>query len=287
MNQQLKSYLWMSLAISSFCLLATIANILSQDYSAVQSVFVRACVGFIFITPILFIKKETIDFSLIKLHSLRNLTHLIGQLAWFTGFAYLSVAQVIAIEFSVPIWVLFLAAYFLKEQITLIKLFSIILGFIAILFIVQPTMPDFHPMSLLVLGGAFAYAIAHTTNKNISSKTSALLIIWFMAWMQMLATFPFAIYYWRALSINDFLWMVVLGLTALSGHFCLSKAIQNIPVSSAMIFDYFRLPLMIIIGWLVFSQTIEWPLALGVILILCANLILAIPKKWFKNDNLL
>jgi len=165
----MNSKLWILLSVFAFCFVAIGVKQVNTNISPFQIIFFRA---FICLTALIIIlPKKTIvgSISNIKQHLFRNFFHLIAQYGWVVGIVYLSLAEVTAIEFTTPIWILILAAIFLKEKTTLLKTGSIILGFIGILIIIKPGTELINTKSILVLLSAICFAIAHTTTKKLVS----------------------------------------------------------------------------------------------------------------------
>lgn len=94
-------------------------------------------------------------------------------------------AEVFALEFTVPIWMLILAAIALGEKITARKVVSILLGSLGVVVILQPGITIINAASFIVLGSAICYAISHTTTKSLSSSESALSILFYMCLIQL------------------------------------------------------------------------------------------------------
>ena len=55
------------------------------------------------------------------LHVGRNLCHFAGQNLWFYALTLIPLAELFALEFTSPLWVMVLAALFLGERLTLRK----------------------------------------------------------------------------------------------------------------------------------------------------------------------
>ena len=65
---------------------------------------------------------------------------------------------------------------------------------------------------------------------------------------------------------------MVIGLTALTGHYCLSRAMQLSDVGVVITLEFFRLPLIALIGVLLYSEGFDLSILLGGALILVGNL---------------
>jgi drug/metabolite transporter (DMT)-like permease len=66
-------------------------------------------------------------------------------------------------------------------------------------------------------------------------------------------------------------WVIALGVTGLSSHYCLSQALSNADATIVMPLDFFRLPLAAVVAWFLYSEAIDPFLALGALFILAGN----------------
>ena len=73
-------------------------------------------------------KLSEVRFDRLPLHLVRNLAHFTGQNLWFYSLTLITLAQVFALEFTSPIWVVVLAVLFLGERLTRIRVLAVALG---------------------------------------------------------------------------------------------------------------------------------------------------------------
>ena len=78
-------------------------------------------------------------------HVARNLIHYGAQLGWFFALTLIPIGQVVAIEFTMPIWTAILAAMFLGERMTVWKIAAIVLGIVGVVVIVRPATGEVNP----------------------------------------------------------------------------------------------------------------------------------------------
>ena len=265
----------MSGALSSFCLMAIGARELSGEMDVIQILFYRSIIGLIVISfIIIFLSKKNLFYShRIKIHVLRNIFHFGGQYGWFLGIGLLPLAEVFALEFTVPFWTALIAWLFLKEQLNSRKLLAIAIGLIGVVIIVKPGPEIFNPASFIVLAAAILYAVSHTATKSLSSTESPITIVFFMCLVQLPIGFLFSISKWQNPTIEQWTWIVTIGLTALSAHYCMSKAMQFAEVTTIVIIDFFRLPLIAMAGVLFYHENFEITLIVGGILMLTGNVV--------------
>jgi drug/metabolite transporter (DMT)-like permease len=66
-------------------------------------------------------------------------------------------------------------------------------------------------------------------------------------------------------------WLVIIGFAGLAAHFCLTSALKLAPATVVMPIDFARLPVIALIGWLLYQERLELAVVLGGALILTAN----------------
>ena len=286
--------LWMIGALTSFCLMAIGARELNGPIGVFQILFFRSIVGLLVLLPILSLssfasnalsKKGRFSFpKRIKLHVVRNLFHFAGQYGWFLGIGLLPLATVFAIEFTVPFWTIIISYLFLKESITVKKVIAVFLGILGVIVIVQPSLDVAHYASLIVLGAAICYAFSHVATKSLSNTESPITIIFMMCLIQAPLGLLLFIEGWTAPVGIQWLWLVIIGITALSAHYCMTKAMQHAEVTFVVTMDMFRLPLISIIGVLLYSESFSAALIIGMLLIVTGNSLNIYSRKKDKGS---
>ena len=271
----MQTIVWMSGALASFCLMAIGARELSGDLPIYQTLFFRSLIGLVCVSTVILLSKEKISIQTEKfgLHNIRNIFHFAGQYGWFLGIGLLPLAEVFALEFTVPIWTLAIAAIVLGEKITKKKVASILLGFLGVLVIVQPKVAIVDTASFIVLAAAICYSISHTATKSLSSSESALSILFYMCLIQLPLGFFLSIGGWSWPVGFQWLWVTLIGLTALTAHYCMAKAMQYAEVTTVVAIDFLRLPLIGLVGFFLYTEQFEASLILGGALMLVGNLI--------------
>lgn len=277
---------WMSGTLFSFCLMAIGARELSGELSVFQVLLCRSIIGLLCISLVISFSNQKISLhtNRLGLNIFRNIFHFTGQYGWFLGIGALPLAEVFALEFTVPIWTLIIAAIFLKEEVTLTKTVSVLLGMAGVLVIVQPGYAIVDPVSLIVLGAAVCYAISHTATKSLSATESAISILFYMCLIQLPIGLFLSIGNWSWPVGLQWLWLIIIGMTALSAHFCMAKAMQYAEVTKVITLDFLRLPLIALVGISLYAEAFEVSLVLGGALMFIANLIALRRKASIMRD---
>ena len=276
------SALWMAGAILAFSLTAVAGreatSALDIGLSISQLVFYRNIIGLAIISLLLLLHflrsgKSVLNTQQFSLHIGRNIAHFCGQWCWFYGLAVLPLAQVFAIEFTVPIWTAIFAGVLLKEQLTLTRTIALGLGFSGVLLILRPGFSVIEYASWVVLFSAIAYSLSHTLTKRLARRDSALTILLYMHLIQL----PMAL----VLVVFDFAWpqgvvwlyVALTAIAALSAHYCLAKALSYSDAMVVMPMDFLRLPLIALIGYLFYQEQIDLWLVVGALVMLLGNML--------------
>lgn len=264
--------LWMSDALLSFMAMAVGGRELSAQLSTFQILFFRSLVGLVVISLLLSragwgqVAGRPFD-----LHLLRNLAHFGGQFGWFYGLAFIPLAEVFAIEFTVPIWTALWAALLLGERLSGPRLAALSLGIAGLLIILRPGSQSVHPAALAVLAGAAGYALAHTLTRRLALSDPPLVILFYMTVIQLpLGLLP-ALANWTTPAPALWPWLLVVGLSALSAHYCMARALALAPATVVVPMDFLRLPLIAVVGALVYGERLEWAVLAGAAVMLLGN----------------
>lgn len=266
--------LWMAGALTSFLLMAVSGRELSlSGLNTFQILFWRSLVGVVVAMVLLQIygwHQAKTGQPLVQVT--RNFVHFAAQFGWFYGLAHITLAEVFAIEFTLPIWTLLLAALLLGEAITRVRMLAVVLGFVGILVILRPGFQDVLPAHFAVLAAAVGYALTtYVLTKKLVETDSPLTILFYMSLVQLPLGFVASLFGWVWPDPAYALWIVLVGLSGLSAHFCLARALQHADANIVVPMDFLRMPLSAVVGFLVYAEMIDYWVLAGAGLIFLGN----------------
>lgn len=272
----LKALTWMSGSFFALSMVAVGARELSGALSVFQMLLGRNVVGLCLLLTIFTLsgRLQVMRTQRIGLHVLRHGFHFGGQYGWFLGLGLLPLAQVFALEFTVPIWTAIIASLFLGERITKYKVVAIVLGLLGVLVILRPGLGIVQPAALVVLLAAVFFAITHSCTKALSSTEKAETIVFYMCLVQLPISLVFTAFTgWVRPHGVQWFWLVAIGVAALWAHFCMAQAMRFAEVTAIVTIDFLRLPLIALVGVVLYSERFDWALLLGGALMLVGNLV--------------
>ena len=268
------SALWMIGTLFSFAAMAVAARELSADFGTFQILAIRSFIGLVIISALLSRSGwQQLSLKNVKIHIVRNLAHFCGQFGWFFAIGFIPLAAVFAIEFTVPIWTAIFAALLLGERVTVARVLAIALGIAGVLVILRPGASLMHPAAFAILAGALAYGLSHTLTKKLSGRDTSLCILFYMMLIQLPLGFIPASFDWVAPTAAHWPWLAVVGLTGLTAHYCMVRALVLSDATLVVPMDFLRLPLIALVGYAFYGEQLDGFLVAGAALILAGNLI--------------
>ena len=275
MNVVLKAALWMTGAIGSFSFMAVAGRELAGEYDTFEIMFYRSLVGVIIVVALTTLNNRwhEVHTSNIRQHFLRNLFHFTGQNLWFYAVAVIPLAQVFALEFTSPLWVVVLAPLLLGERMTRIRALSAILGFIGILIVTRPNPETFQIGLVVAATAAIFFALTIVLTKRLTRDNSITCILFYLTSLQLVfglitagidgdialptaASFPF---------------LFLVGCAGLLAHFCLTNALSIAPATVVVPIDFARLPVIAIVAMVLYGEPLEVWVFVGAVVIFAAN----------------
>ena len=247
----------------------------TRELNVFQIMEARCVLGFFMLYPLIRLSGgfEAMKTSRPLQHVARNLIHYAAQLGWFFALTLIPLGQVVAIEFTMPIWTAILAASFLGERMTIWKISAIVLGVVGVVVIVRPAAGEINPGQLIALGAAVGFGISVAMMKSLTRTEMTLAIIFWMLVVQSAAGFFPSLYVWRSPSAYAWGWLVVIAFCGTFSHYCMARAMLYADATVVLPMDFLRVPLAAAAGWLIYSERLDMFTLLGAALILTGNLL--------------
>ncbi len=263
-SPSVRGVLWMCGAVLSFCAMAIAARELLRHMGTAEILFFRTGIALLIVLAV----AARVGFAALKtrrigLHLWRNLSHLGAQACWVYSIGALSLATVFAIEFTMPVWVALLAMLFLGERMNRGRVVMLVLGLAGVLAILRPGTGFFEPAALVMLLGALGFAVQMIGTKRLSTTDSPLAVLFWMSAIQTPLCLAFALPRWVAPSAPDWPWMIAIGIGSYTAHYCLTRAMKLADATVVVPVDFFRLPLIAVVGAAFYAEPLDPFVLLG------------------------
>ena len=267
-STSLRGVLWMSGAVLSFCAMAIAARQLLQHLGTFEILFFRTGVALVIVMAVVLPGGVTAGTAMLGtkrfgLHLWRNIVHLGGQASWVYAIGALPLATVFAIEFTAPIFTAVLAVLFLGEHMNRGRVVMLALGLAGVLVILRPGLGVFQPAALVMLFGSLCFAIQFIGTKKLSDTEPPMAVLFWMSVIQTPFCLAAALPGWLAPSLTDLPWIVAIGIGSFTAHYCMTRAMKLADAMVIVPVDYFRLPLIAVVGALFYAEAFDPVVFLG------------------------
>lgn len=250
--------LWMLLAAALFSVLNALIRQLSAELHPFQVVFFRNLFGLVFMLPwLLWAGRGMLRTTRLRGHIVRALTGLGAMLSWFYGVSVLPLGEAVALSFTAPLFATIGAALFLGETVRLRRWSATVAGFLGVLVILRPGAEAISTPALIVLLSAAISAASALQVKSLSRTEPAAAVVTYMVLFLTPMSLVPALFVWQMPSAEALGWAVLMGAVASLGHLCLTRALQLADASAVMPFDYAKLPVSALIGYLLYDEVLD------------------------------
>ncbi|MBQ3167577.1 DMT family transporter [Campylobacter sp.] len=168
---------YMLIASLLFAGTGALSKILSSELSSIEIVFFRNIIGLGLIILMIYKKPLHQTGGKFWLLAFRGIIGTIGLYAFFYNIAHIDLATAFTFSKTSPIFTALLAAFIFKERLSYLGWFAIFIGFIGILFIIEPTLgvsKDEYIGLLSGIGAALAYTSIRGLRKHYDTRAIVL-----------------------------------------------------------------------------------------------------------------
>lgn len=275
--------LWMTGAIGAFSAMAVAGREVSASLDTFEIMTYRSLLGFIVVVGVLLARGKLgqINTRDLGLQTLRNLVHFSGQNLWFFAVTAIPLAQVFALEFTSPLWVVVLAPLVLGERLTPTRAVSALIGFAGILIVTRPSPETLTPGVFAAAGAAVFFAFTNMFTKKLTRRHPVSNILFWLTLLQLTFGLIAAGYDGRVTLPDQTTapWLVVIALSGLLAHFCIANALTLAPAAVVMPLEFARLPTIAVAGMILYGEPLEIWVFAGAAVIFAGNYINIITER--------
>ena len=304
-NQQsgtIRGIIFLLTAVLLFAIQDVIIKGMSSSYALLEIVVIRSCFSMVIVLGILYFQESwsALRSKNWKLQFWRGMWMFSAYLFFFMGLAALPFSTVTALFFSNPLFMTALSVLILGEKVGWPRWLAILVGFVGVIVIIQPTSDSFDFASLFILIAAVAYAMSMITTRKIKDSgtsiavyttviylTSAIILSPLFASLD-LGTHPSFAFLTKAWTIPlawDIFLIFVTSLCWGSGMVLLSAAYRDTAVSTLAPFEYFAVFFGILLGFLIWGERLTIEMILGVALIVSSGLFILYRENQIPEES--
>ena len=263
---------WMAGSLASFLLMSVAARELAGRLPTIEILFFRSAVALAILLALgRALGRDAFVTRRPGLQILRNVVHFCAQYLWVWAIGLAPLAVVTAVEFTTPMWVAALATVFLRERIGAHRRVAILCGLAGVVLIVRPGVAGIGAGTVIALGAALGFAGSTLCVKALLRTDRVAAVVFHMTLIQLpLGLLP-SLPVWTTPAPGDLPALIAMGVTGLTAHYSMGRALSLADASFVLPMDFLRLPVIALIGLVRYGEPIDGATVLGATLIVAGN----------------
>lgn len=188
------------------------------------------------------------------------------------AFTLLGLVESHAVFACYPLLIAALSGPVLGERVGWRRWAAIAAGFVGVIIILQPDGGVFDVRAVVPLLSAVMFALYGLLTRYAGRRDTTATSFFWTGTIGAIAMTGIGVWFWEPMSGQDWIWMICLCLTGVSGHWLLIRCYEVAEASAVQPFAYLQLVFAAAIGIAVFGETVRTNVAIGCVIIVAAGL---------------
>jgi len=277
--------LWLLAAGIFLSAMGVFIKMAAQELHPFQIAFFRAFMGLCIVAP--FALRHgfgTVRTARPSLHLVRGLIGGVVMLCMFYAVANLPLADVTALSFTKPLFLIPLAVIFLGEKVKMRRTIATAVGFIGVIIMLRPA-GETDPIAFVALFAAALIAGITIMMKILSRLDSPTTLVFWSSIILSLCTLGPALWFWKTPSVEVLLVMLALALCGTIGQTMLIRGYAAGEAMAVTPFDYARLIYSGLFGYLIFAEIPDAWTIVGALVIVGSTIYIARREAMVKPGS--
>ncbi len=213
--------------------------------------------------------------------TLRALLLFTSTFCFIAAIRVMPLADALAIVFIAPFIVLLVGKFYLGEDVGPRRVAAALVGFVGVLFVIQPSFSAFGAVALFPLGTAFGFAFYILVTRGLSRQVHPVTLQFYTGLIASVACLPvLALAQGTGSDLLDpvwpqriaWTWLFGVGFFATVSHMMMTYALSWAPSATLAPLQYLELPVATLLGYLVFGDFPNTLTLTGITIIIGAGL---------------
>ncbi len=255
-SDTVRAILWMLACGVLFILLNGLLRLLAQQLDPFVTGFLRYSFGVVVMLP--FILRAGL--AAYRPHAMagqvwRGAIHTAGLLLWFVALPHVPMAEVTALGFTTPLFIMLGAMVFLGEKLVVARWIAALIGFVGVLVVVWPNLTGAGgPYGLVMLASAPLFAASFLITKALTRRDAPHVIVVWQSLTVAVFSLPLALVNWEWPNATQWAMFALSGVLGTAGHICLTRAFALADMSVTQPIKFLELVWAAILGFIVWSE---------------------------------
>ena len=202
----------------------------------------------------------------------RGVVHTAGLTLWFTALPHIPLADLTALGFTTPIFIMIGAIIFLGERSFWQRWVAAGIGLAGVLVVVAPNLTGgggFY--NLVMLASAPLFAASFLITKALTKRDTPQVIVVWQAITVSVFSLPLALPGWEWPGATIWFLLIACGLLGSLGHFYMTRSFMLADISASQPIKFLDLIWSAFYGWVLFAEVPASTTFAGALVIFCAT----------------
>jgi drug/metabolite transporter (DMT)-like permease len=251
-----RAMLWAASAGLLFSVLNALMRALALGIDPFQAQFLRYFCGLLVLLPIVLHR----GFAAYRPHNiggqfLRGGAHTLGLALWFAALPKIPLADMTAIGFTTPIFIMIGAWLAFKEPMRWERWLATLAGLAGVLIVVGPALSGsggvYH---VVMLASAPVFAASFLITKALTRyETTGTILVWQSITVACLSL-PLALLNWQSIGAWQWAAFMLTGVLGSAGHYCLTRSFTRADISATQSVKFLDLVWSALLGFILFAD---------------------------------
>jgi drug/metabolite transporter (DMT)-like permease len=185
----------------------------------------------------------------------RGAVHTAGLMLWFVAVPRVPLAEMTALGFTTPLFIMLGAILFLGERMVAARWIAALVGFAGVLVVVAPGLSGGGgPYGFVMLAASPLFAASFLITKALTRRDSPQVIVVWQAITVTLFSMPLALLAWTWPTPVQWALFLLTGVIGSAGHFCLTRAMSLADLSATQPVKFLELLWASVVGFAIWSD---------------------------------
>lgn len=251
-----RAMLWAASAGLLFSMLNALMRALALGVDPFQAQFLRYFCGLLVLLPIVLHR----GVAAYRPHNiggqfLRGGAHTLGLALWFTALPKIPLADMTAIGFTTPIFIMIGARLAFNEPMRWERWVATLAGLGGVLIVVGPALSDSGGLyHVVMLASAPVFATSFLITKALTRyETTGTILVWQSITVACLSL-PLALLNWQWVGPLQWAAFLLTGVLGSAGHYCLTRSFTRADISATQSVKFLDLVWSAFLGFVLFSD---------------------------------
>lgn len=197
----------------------------------------------------------------------------IATMLYLTALFHIPIANATAINQSLPLLLTIVAFFFFKEKVGWYRWTAVAIGFVGVIFVVQPKADGFNAYALVALAATFLHVVRDLVMRRVSGAIPSSLVTLSTAFSVMFLAVPLSIVQgWVPVPPQAWWQLLAAACFLAGGYYFLIEGTRVGEMSAVAPFRYSALFWALILGFVVWRDVPNLETSIGILLLLGSGL---------------